>query len=267
MKNYFTISEFAKLRNININSLRYYEKIGILRPTHTDEKTGYRYYTADQLSALDTILLCIDLNIPLKELKNYIDEKGELHSRELFEAGKRVAELQIEKIQAGLNKIEYALQDLSVSSAYSEKAGVYNREVRSRRFRIKEYKESLSDIRTIEKEFTRLYEKAQSEGLSPIFPAELMLSYEKSGTRLFLLSEIVKAGDDIHENGKILKVPYGEFACIQAELRPLENLEDIIEKNFAGMSERTVIVTNLMLEKYNIANRKSEIQVTEKLFV
>jgi len=30
MKNYFTISEFAKLRNININSLRYYEKLGLL---------------------------------------------------------------------------------------------------------------------------------------------------------------------------------------------------------------------------------------------
>lgn len=44
MKKYFTISEFAKLRNININSLRYYEKIGVLRPCFVDENTGYRYY-------------------------------------------------------------------------------------------------------------------------------------------------------------------------------------------------------------------------------
>ena len=37
MKNYFTISEFAKLRDININSLRYYEKIGILKPAKIDK--------------------------------------------------------------------------------------------------------------------------------------------------------------------------------------------------------------------------------------
>lgn len=40
---YFTISEFARLRDININSLRYYEKIGILKPHHVDAQNGYRY--------------------------------------------------------------------------------------------------------------------------------------------------------------------------------------------------------------------------------
>ena len=37
MKNYFLISEFAKLRGININSLRYYEKMGILKPALIDD--------------------------------------------------------------------------------------------------------------------------------------------------------------------------------------------------------------------------------------
>lgn len=62
MKYGFTISEFAKLRDININSLRYYEKIGVLKPAYTDSNTGYRYYTPDQLSVLDMILLCISLD-------------------------------------------------------------------------------------------------------------------------------------------------------------------------------------------------------------
>ena len=53
MKYGFTISEFAKLRDININSLRYYERIGVLTPAYTDPDTGYRYYTPDQLSILD----------------------------------------------------------------------------------------------------------------------------------------------------------------------------------------------------------------------
>ena len=72
MKNYFTISEFAKLRNININSLRYYEKLGLLKPAIVDEKTGYRYYSAEQVSLLNKIILCIQLGIPLKEMMTFL---------------------------------------------------------------------------------------------------------------------------------------------------------------------------------------------------
>ena len=56
MKNYFLISEFAKLRGININSLRYYEKLGILKPAYIDENTNYRYYSVEQISLLNKII-------------------------------------------------------------------------------------------------------------------------------------------------------------------------------------------------------------------
>lgn len=57
MENHFTIGEFAKLRGININSLLYYEKIGILKSDYIDPKTKYRYYSSSQFSALDLIML------------------------------------------------------------------------------------------------------------------------------------------------------------------------------------------------------------------
>ena len=76
MNRYFTISKFARLRGIDINSLRYYERLGILIPAYTAPHTRYRYYTAEQLSILDMILLCINLGVPLKELKAYFDEAG-----------------------------------------------------------------------------------------------------------------------------------------------------------------------------------------------
>ena len=78
MKNYFTISEFAKLRNININSLRYYEKLGLLKPAYIDENNGYRYYSAEQVSLLNKIILCIQLGIPLKDMVAFLDEDGNL---------------------------------------------------------------------------------------------------------------------------------------------------------------------------------------------
>ena len=110
MSNYLKISEFAKLRNVNINSLLYYEKIGVLRPAYVDPHSRYRYYSPEQLIILDTILLAINLGIPLKNLKNYVEGDTFLVQK-LFEDGKKLAEAKMEDIQTTLRQIEYHLED------------------------------------------------------------------------------------------------------------------------------------------------------------
>lgn len=45
MSEYLTISELAKTNSVSIKALRYYEKIGILKPAYINPHNGYRYYT------------------------------------------------------------------------------------------------------------------------------------------------------------------------------------------------------------------------------
>ncbi|MCP1123255.1 MerR family transcriptional regulator [Bacillus sp. AFS018417] len=71
----FTIGEMAKMHNIPESTLRYYDEKGIFHPAIVDSQTNYRYYTIDQFSMLDTIKFLRQLNIPLKEIKRYIDER------------------------------------------------------------------------------------------------------------------------------------------------------------------------------------------------
>ena len=42
MKDYYKINEISKLYGIGVDSLRYYEKLGILRPRR--DTNGYRLY-------------------------------------------------------------------------------------------------------------------------------------------------------------------------------------------------------------------------------
>lgn len=56
----------AKVKQISIKALRYYEKIGILKPTYCDPDTGYRYYKNEQMLAIDMIKFLQILDIPLK---------------------------------------------------------------------------------------------------------------------------------------------------------------------------------------------------------
>lgn len=263
MKNYFTISEFASLRNININSLRYYEKIGLLKPAYIAPDTHYRYYSAKQIPVLDTILLCIDLKIPLKELSQYIDETGVLHSEKLFQDGKRIAQQRIDEIQTELSKIEYARQDMETSSMYGEQSGLYKRVIRNRRFWVSEYTTGWEDLGVLEKNFTHLYSQAQEKNLAPIFPPSLLLQYHNQQIRCFLLCEITdrKSSDE-----QILEIPEGEFSCLQEDLLPTLALNGIVERYFSDVGTKTLIITNLMLTKYQIDNRKNEVQFTDRIF-
>ena len=67
-----SIGEVSKLTEVSVKSLRYYEKIGILKPAYTDVDSNYRYYTFKQTYLVELIKLSLELDIPLKELSNYI---------------------------------------------------------------------------------------------------------------------------------------------------------------------------------------------------
>ena len=55
MKDLFTIGEIAKLFEINIRTLRYYDEINLLKPERIDPNSKYRYYSTKQFERLNTI--------------------------------------------------------------------------------------------------------------------------------------------------------------------------------------------------------------------
>ena len=71
MKKFFSISETAKIVNMTAETLRHYDRIGLVKPCKVDEWTGYRYYSQQEIVRLNTIrtLRCMDL--PLSEIKKF----------------------------------------------------------------------------------------------------------------------------------------------------------------------------------------------------
>lgn len=67
------IGEIAKMFDISIRALRLYDKMGLLTPGYTDENNGYRYYTADQIQQLNTILVLKSVGIKLIDIKHLVD--------------------------------------------------------------------------------------------------------------------------------------------------------------------------------------------------
>ncbi|MBQ6844137.1 MAG: MerR family transcriptional regulator [Agathobacter sp.] len=263
MKNYFTISEFAKLRGININSLRYYEKLGLLKPAYIDDNNGYRYYSAEQVSLLNKIILCIQLGIPLKEMVEFLDEDGNLESQKLLERGRIVAKERIQEMQNNLDYIEYSLKNIEENREYRKRVGVYERMFEERKVMITDiYMDTdMLEPKKMVSEVSKIYRYAQSKGMYPILPAGQILHInENSKMKFCFFLEILNDGN---EKERIVTLPAGKSKCLQVELEPNLDFFRFIHESWKDIGGKTIIVNNVMLEKYSFENHPSELQGVE----
>jgi DNA-binding transcriptional MerR regulator len=105
------IGDFSKLSLVSVKALRYYDELGLLRPARVDASTGYRYYSASQLTRLNRILAMKDMGLSLEQIALLLDKeptpdqiRGMLRLKEVE------LHQQLEEGQARLARIEAWLQ-------------------------------------------------------------------------------------------------------------------------------------------------------------
>lgn len=67
-----TISEVEKITGVSARTLRYYDQIGLLKPSQTS-RAGYRLYDDEALERLQLILLYRELQFPLKQILRILE--------------------------------------------------------------------------------------------------------------------------------------------------------------------------------------------------
>lgn len=68
-----TIGQMAELNHISEQTLRLYDREGLLKPRYTDEKTGYRYYHITQSARLDLIQNMKVYGMTLRRIRAFLD--------------------------------------------------------------------------------------------------------------------------------------------------------------------------------------------------
>ena len=108
------IGEFAKLCGTRISVLRHYDKCGLLAPVHTDNLTGYRYYTPGQAKVFQQISALKNAGFSLSEIRALLAGK---EPDILFDA-KRTELLEM------LQKLEEAKQLMSGGEKMEERIAI-----------------------------------------------------------------------------------------------------------------------------------------------
>ena len=93
-----TIQGFAKLCGCNTQTLRYYDRIGLLTPAKVDEWTGYRYYEEEQALLFVKIKNLQQADFSIEEIKTLLPEDGEILTA-AFERKIREQQQKLERIR------------------------------------------------------------------------------------------------------------------------------------------------------------------------
>ena len=126
-----TVHEISELTGLSIRTLQYYDKTGLLKPAAYTE-AGYRLYDENSLMRLQQIMLFRELEFPLKDIKNIIDDP-DLDKAKALEAQIELLRLKREQIDkligyaeslrknGGIN-MDFEAFDKTKIKEYAEKA-------------------------------------------------------------------------------------------------------------------------------------------------
>lgn len=73
MERRFSISEAARMAGMTSETLRHYDRIGLVKPSYTDESTGYRYYSPREIVRLSAVQALRLMDLSLGEIAELLD--------------------------------------------------------------------------------------------------------------------------------------------------------------------------------------------------
>ena len=140
----YTVNHLAKLSGVSTRTLRYYDKIGLLKPLQVNSN-GYRIYGDEQINLLQQILFYRDLDFCLEDIKSIVTapdfdrEQALADHLVMLEARRQQMELLIQNVKKTIASMkgETVMNDAEKFEGFKkdfikENEETYGQEIRNR---------------------------------------------------------------------------------------------------------------------------------------
>lgn len=111
MKDYFSIGETAKAAHTTIETLRHYDRIGLMKPSKKDELTNFRYYTGQDIVRINTIRALQQMDLPLQKIRDVLEYNDLVKIIDFLTAAEKKADEKMASLQYSKAKIQVAKLD------------------------------------------------------------------------------------------------------------------------------------------------------------
>ena len=107
------IGDFSQLGQVSVRTLHHYDERGLLKPAETDDWTGYRFYSVEQLPTLNRILALKDLGFSLDQIGRLVsDDVPAEQLRGMLTLKQAEIERQLTDGQSRLMRVEARLKQI-----------------------------------------------------------------------------------------------------------------------------------------------------------
>jgi len=256
-----SIGEFAKYSDRSIKSIKYYEQLGFLIPAFIDPETNYRYYHPEQVALLEVAQFCTELDIPLKDVPDFLDNGMRLKASALLQSARRIAEGKLIKIQRTLNAIAFHEDQLENVKAYAKNPMPYEAEMGERYFFTTPYVPTTS-ISEFRKAMLYTFNKLHQLGVTneEIFDMENGIYFEYDGleAKRYYFVEVPCLYPNL--KGMVKTVPAGIYECRQSNKTMINNTSLL-----TGTSPFIAIETEMFSDPYDLNQPLWELKVLKNL--
>ncbi len=113
MMTYLSTGELSKRLKVSVRTLRYYDQIGLVQPSKKEEG-GKRFYSKEDILALEKILLLKSLSLSLEDSKKIVTEKS---ITSILLVHKSLLEEQVDSIQKSIHHTTSLLHVLKLEGS------------------------------------------------------------------------------------------------------------------------------------------------------
>jgi DNA-binding transcriptional MerR regulator len=113
VKKYYKINEISKLYGIGKDSIRYYEKLGILKPRR--DINGYRLYSLKEMYKLNMIRDLRGLDFSMEQIKEYLENQCVKNTLDMLNQEKEHLQKQQEVLKLREKLIQERIIDINQS--------------------------------------------------------------------------------------------------------------------------------------------------------
>ena len=108
------IGEFSRLSQVTVKTLHHYDELGLIKPSHIDPVTNYRFYEVEQLPRIHRIMALKEMGLSLEQIGLMLEKelptdeiRGMLHFKQAeIQQEMREAQRQLSMVEFRLRMIE-----------------------------------------------------------------------------------------------------------------------------------------------------------------
>lgn len=211
METYFSVGETSKLTNVPIQTLRYYDKMGLLKPAYINEQNNYRYYSINQFIKIDLLKQCKLMGLSLKEIEDLLKNEISAESMlEIINQQRKVLDEKIRELEAVKSYINFLDDRLKETNKVEENEIFikYNEERV-----VKKYECILENQKDIELNLRKVLLEAEKDNwiLNSELVFEASLDILQREDKVVYTAIMLYKHENISENFQNLILPKGNY--------------------------------------------------------